>query len=74
MMIILEMMFFGFVVGMPVGAIAKSLWDRKHGKDQCRGIMHGERCPSHKSTVCVDSLCPEHCNQLHEGKCVSKFT
>ena len=31
------------------------------------------RCKMLKSTVCVDSLCPTHCNELHQDVCRAKF-
>jgi hypothetical protein len=44
---------------------------RDHVKDYAGGT---HRCPSPKSSICIDSLCPQHCKELHEGKCVEKFT
>jgi hypothetical protein len=55
----------------------------KHHKaiedNKCRGRTERDswgnrnRCPSPKSTVCIDSLCPEHCKELHQDECRKKF-
>ena len=63
--------------GFLLGWLARQFTVRT-SKGTCRFIEQGTHgamiaCPGTNSMVCIDSLCPVHCNTLHGSKCSSVF-
>lgn len=58
----------GLILGFPIGYLVKSLVSRNRSK-RCRS----SHCSGLPANTCLDGLCPEHCNDIHEQKCRENF-
>ncbi len=59
----------GTLTGIPLGVLGSFIFSDRFRKNKC-GIAG---CRGRTSKVCVDSLCPRHCDEIHKTVCRGRF-